>query len=205
MIADAWQEVDDAIALWPQFWGMRLQDSGVRLRLLPRPFAVGVDTWSRGELAYMVDSQIYRADLQTPYDLFMEITPQQAWECSIRYRTMTAALARAVDGLKRAAQTVPPESGAWALTQAATLETLHFFWKTYENIFRFFAARDLGYGAAEQQGDVDSELANLESGIAHLECHPETVLRAARKWGQCFGPDLTDDLRKKLHLMQKRG
>ncbi|MBS5530466.1 hypothetical protein KH017_06735 [bacterium] len=208
-IFDAWRKVDAALKLWPQFWGMRLQDSGVRLRLLTTPFAVSRRTWSREELKDKLSGQIYRIAFQSPGELFMELTPGEMLESGEIYAGMAELVMSAVADLRKAAG-MCSKNEQYAKRQADTLLTLGCFWRTYANIFQFYGLRDLS--VAENAGErnlrlcgfVTDELDNLAMTISHLEQHPETLVIAGRgRWGQCFGPDYLKEFKTKQYLMSQ--
>lgn len=206
-IFDAWRKVDAALKLWPQFWGMRLQDSGVRLRLLTAPFAVDRAGWSVEELSDKLSGQIYRIAFQSPGELFMDLRPDEMLEAGELYSDMSEMVLAAAADLRAAAEACA-DTPEYAMRQADTLTTLGHFWRTYANIFRFHGLRDLSSGKYQEARKarlaefVADELENLTATIAHLERHPETLVIAGRgRWGQCFGPDYLKEFRTKLRLM----
>ena len=209
-LLQAWLEIDAALCRWPQHWGLRLQDIGLRLRWLLRPFNVAGRRYTESELAYILDYQIYRIDYQNPFKSFLDVTPAQAWEIGLFYRQMDVAMYRAEDLFHRLAARVGDSIGTWLNAQLNATITLRCFWQTIGNVFYFYGLRDgrpeaaADWKQAELERTVRREIANTTTTIAHLRHHPETIVIAGHgKWGQCLGPDYLDDFNAKLELMRR--
>lgn len=189
LVRAAWRCVDEALESWPQFWGLRLQDSGMRLRWLTKPF--GADDL---DFDFWLDRQIYRDATANPLSAFMDISPEQAAEVSDAYAGMVEKIACARKRLQEA-------KDDWLNGQIHSLQTLEFFWTTYRNLLGFWGHRLLNE-TGKCGAFVQSEIRNLEKTIRHLSAHPETVVRANHAWGQCFGSDCLDEFLKKREQMK---
>lgn len=193
LVYEAWQCVDEALKSWPQFWGLRLQDSGMRLRWLVKPFDLEKRNTSFG---FWIDRQIYRDTTPHPLSAFMDLSPGQAVEVSDAYAGMAEKISRAGKLLREA-------ESDWLNEQVNSLRTLELFWKTYCNLFGFWGHRLLGE-TERCRGFVRAEMQNLQKTIDHLSAHPETIVIARKgAWGQCFGLDYLEEFRKKRTAMME--
>ncbi len=203
----AWISVDDALRSWPQFWGMRLQDSGVRLRWLVRPLLPPGKSLNETEREYYLQHQIYRIDAPDISTAFMHLSEAQAFEVAQAYEKMTGNL-RDAEGLLESAQSgESQEVMVWLASQVASLRLLRCFWTTYANHLKCFGAgalfRDSDLTCAQMRA-VQDELENVDFTIEHLTSHPSTLLTVSRnEWGQCFGPNFIGLLRLKHSLMRR--
>lgn len=209
-IIRAWLEIDSALCRWPQLWGLRIQDIGLRLRWLLRPFNAVHRRYSESELAYILDHQIYRIDYQDPFKSFLDISPAQACEIGLFYEQMNASLLNAENIFEQTLQAVAAAEKSWLDAQLNATRTLRLFWRTIGNVFYFFGVRDglpdadPAWKAAELKNTVRLEIENTRRTIEHLSQHPETIIIAQRgKWGQCLGPDYLADFTAKLELMRQ--
>jgi len=192
LVLEAWRCVNEALASWPQFWGLRLQDSGMRLRWLAKPFGPEVDENSFG---FWLDRQIYRDATPHPLSAFMDLSPTQAIEVSEAYAGMTERIALAIRRLEEA-------GSDWLAGQVNSLQTLELFWTTYRNLFGYWGCKysDRSKKCADF---VRAEVQNLEKTIDHLSAHPETIVIARKgAWGQCFGADYLEEFRMKKTTME---
>jgi hypothetical protein len=203
----AWRKVDRALQVWPQLWGLRLQDNGLRLRWLVRPFGFHMERFSDKEKTFFLDHQIYRVDPPDPFHAFIEINAHQALEISTLYADMTDDVAMAERRLARLnAGAQPAMLRKWLAAQGNVLKTLRLFWVTYRNLLEFYGRKAVMSPAAKRRCLVimQAELANVEDTRRHLRSHPETIVIAKRgKWGQCLGADVERDLSCKADLMKR--
>ena len=206
-VLDAWSRVDKALTRWPQFWGLRLEDSGMRLRWLTKPFGFDEETDTAEVFAFWLDRQIYRYTDADPLNAFMEMTPAQAVEVSGLYAEMVALIAEAREALSKAKPS-PGSACDWLDAQADSLRTLELFWTTYVNLLGYWGERlsstpPCGTAGAGCSAYVASEIENVSATIDHLSAHPETIFVAQKgAWGQCFGPDYLDEFSRKLEFMK---
>lgn len=195
-VHEAWVCVDEALKSWPQFWGLRLQDSGMRLRWLVKPFGFDEGGDTEELFSFWLDRQIYRDKAPSPLKAFMDITPSQAVEISSLYADMGGLVSRACGLLQEV-------GSGWVDTQINSLRTLELFWTTYRNLFGFWGHR-LSGAPEKCSGFVRAELQNLGETIDHLSAHPETIVIARNgAWGQCFGPDYLEEFKQKQRVMGK--
>ena len=217
-ILDAIIRLDGAFALWPQLWGLRLQDIGLRLRWLARPFRIDGE-YSDEEQDFLVRHQIYQIYYRDPYDSFLHMTPDQALELAAHYGNMLDL----VDAGNASLMTVSQETPAKyeflrSLLDPALL--IRYFWTTFRNILAFYGTRDGSLYArddrarrAELKRIVDDEIKTTRTILELLErglCEPlnkhhrnHLVIAGRGEWGQCFGPNIIEVFQRKLELMQR--
>lgn len=208
LLTEAWVCVDDALKIWPQFWGLRLQDSGMRLRWLVKPFGFDADADPEEVFSFWLERQIYRYNVVDPLNAFMNITPVQAIEVSGLYADMANLVARA-RGLLLEIKPMSDAASGWLVAQANSLRTLELFWITYRNLLGFWG-QWLLFGKTDKvamgecSGFVASEIDNVAATIDHLSAHPETIVIAGKgAWGQCFGSDYIAEFSQKLKAMER--
>ena len=210
-ILEALVRLDGAFAAWPQLWGLRLQDMGLRLRWLARPFAVDGE-YGEADQDFLVRHQIYRISFRDPYDSFLEMTPDQALELSKYYGNMLLLFDAALADLAAVTADAPAQREFLAsLIEPARL--IRCFWATFRNILGFFGVRDSSLFAAddtarraELERIVGEEIENtgatvelLKRGCRHL------VIARRGEWGQCFGSNVVELFARKLELMKRGG
>jgi hypothetical protein len=200
----AWRKIDIALQTWPQFWGLRLQDSGLRLRWLIKPFLLSNMSLPESSKAYYLNHQIYRYDASTPFKEFMEITAAQAKEVATCYGDMIDLLNEAEHLLKTAAQEVAQKRkiAAWIFAQVPPTRWLRLFFTTYRNLMDFHCTLPVDRFTETHGAIIRSEIENTKHILAHLnEASDVLVIARKGKWGQCFGADLHSDFQAKLLLL----
>ena len=207
-ILDALGNFDRAFALWPQLWGLRLQDMGLRLRWLMRPFKVGGE-YSDAEQEFLAAHQIYHICPHDPYDSFLQMTPDHALELAGYYDEMIALFERAIAEL----ESIEPADASAREFLASLIEPgrlIRLFWITFRNLLAFYGTRDGKCvidgecRTAELRRIVDEEIANTRETIDYLRDHQRHLVIASRgEWGQCFGPNLLEVFGRKLELMER--
>ena len=209
MVYRAWRYIDSAIRSWPQFWGLRLQDSGLRLRWLVKPFGFSITENTGKKFEFILERQIYRDCEPAPFKAFMNIIPSQAKELAVIYSDMIEQLYRAHKYLLRAQTESESTFHLWFQKQLNSLKTLTLFWITYRNLLGFWGWFADSEPSNEKvvkkcRGFIESEIKNVSAIISHLGECPETIIVAKRyAWGQCFGPDYLDEFKNKLKVMEE--
>lgn len=200
----AWRKIDLALQSWPQFWGLRFQDSGVRLRWLVKPFLLSSTPVEAGRKNYYLDHQIYRIDAPNPFRDFMEINATQALEVSHCYAEMVELLVAAEKLLANAQAGEGEGSGAvaWVAAQIAPVRIMRLFFTTYRNLLGFHGLpADAGLTDAHRQW-IRAEISNVDEILSVIDTARRTLIIAQRgKWGQCFGPDIAEDYHRKRELL----
>lgn len=204
LVYAAWRKVDMALQHWPQFWGLRFQDSGLRLRWLVKPFLLPSTPVNEELKNYYLDHQIYRIDAPNPFRDFMEINASQAREVSACYAEMVELLAAAEQLLAAAkAEAGHTVSGAeWIAAQIPPVRVARLFFTTYRNLLGFHSLpADAGLSAAHRKY-LAAEMGNVDELLGYSEEAGRTLIIARRgKWGQCLGPDFAEDFKRKRELL----
>ncbi|MDR2675522.1 MAG: hypothetical protein LBC18_11865 [Opitutaceae bacterium] len=204
-ICKAWLKIDLALQMWPQFWGLRLQDNGLRFRWLVKPLILSPADLTEDQKSYYLDAQIYRMDSPDPFDDFTPISPGQVMEISAIYdemitlfhsaETRMAALAAAAKG-----EGVSP----WIEKQTVPVKWLRLFFTTFRNQFSFHAIAEKSILTPAHRAVIADEIRNTTETLRHLAAHPRSLIIATRgKWGQCLGPDIAGDFERKLALLNR--
>ncbi|WP_145928769.1 hypothetical protein OH491_18060 [Termitidicoccus mucosus] len=202
LVHDAWRKVDLALQAWPQFWGLRFEDSGLRLRWLVKPFLLECTPVPEEKKNYYLDHQLYRIDSPAPFQDFMDVTPAQAGEVSRCYSDMIELLARAEELFGLAAERAGAECREWIAVQIPPTRWMRLFFTTYKNLFAFHCLPERDILTARHQQHIREEIKNVDEILAHLdEARDCLVVASLGKWGQCFGPDVGEDFRKKRELL----
>ncbi|MEO6875617.1 MAG: hypothetical protein ABI222_12430 [Opitutaceae bacterium] len=202
-ILQAWKRVDEALRLWPQHWGLRLQDSGVRLRWLVRPILCpGAPVDSEGRDYYLAH-QIYHVDAPDISTAFLDLSKPVAAELRDDYAVMIERLGRAEGEFSSALASAASSMQAWISSQLASTRLLRLFWTTYQHQLDFAACdREAASSAALIRRIVEAEMENVRETIDHLTTHPSTLLLLERKeCGQCLDRNIVITLRRKYDLM----
>ena len=200
----AWRKIDTALQIWPQFWGLRLQDSGVRLRWLVRPFGPGIEQIPESERSWYLDYSIYRITKENPLEAYVNFSAAQAYEVQALFTDMCGMLVAAEKIFAEVSVTQMAPCAHWLESQAAVVKILRLFWTTYENLYRFAwlqASDRTSDNAKEIRAVIQKEIANVHETVAHLQAYKGILIRTHEKWGHCFGPDLEHDLESKIRLM----
>ncbi len=204
-VVSAWYEIDIALQVWPQFWGLRLQDGGLRYRWLVKPLRHPSQTLSENNKEYYLGAQTYRVDSATPFTDFLDLNTGQAREIATLYTEMSGLLQRAETQLETALASTSETTfiHKWIASQITPTRLLRFFFLTYRNLFSFHA---LPVGNAPGQGHrrwLQAEIDNTRQTLSLFQSHPRCLISVSREnWGQCFGPRFQDDFKKKLALME---
>ncbi|MDR1280531.1 MAG: hypothetical protein LBK99_06880 [Opitutaceae bacterium] len=204
----AWLKIDLALQMWPQFWGLRLQDNGMRFRWLVKPLLLASSGLTDSQKSWYLDAQIYRVDSPDPFNDFSAISPDQCVEVSAIYSEMITLFHSAETLLADLANTATRENTRkewtqWIEAQITPVRWLRFFFTSFRNQFSF-------HGLAEResltQGHcaiIKDEIRNTTEAISHLVANPRSLIIATRgKWGQCFGPDIIHDFEQKLAILK---
>lgn len=197
-------QIDHAIRLWPEYWGLRFQDLGIRLGWFLRPFGINMSEETQNP-QWLRDRQIYNMSFAVPYQSFMNITPQQAFEVGKYYSDMADMVENAIKDL----QTIANNSELvqkFIKRQVIPASVLAGFCRTFGNMFEFYGTRDTDgrseeYKLASMQKCVDAEVANIDNLIKIFTETPNAIIVANKAWGQCFGKDLTEKLAWKRDTM----
>ncbi|EIP99206.1 hypothetical protein OpiT1DRAFT_03717 [Opitutaceae bacterium TAV1] len=208
-IHEAWLKIDLALQMWPQFWGLRLQDNGVRFRWLVKPFLLNPANLTDAQKTYYLDAQIYRMDSPDPYNEFSVISRDQGVEITAIYTEMinllTAAEERMAGLAANAAQDMhtAPQWTSWISAQIVPTRWLRLFLTTFRNLFSFHGIQDRTALTPAHRTIIEAEIRNTSEILRHLAAHPRSLIIATRgKCGQCFGPDLAGDFDQKLTLLR---
>ncbi|MBQ9788794.1 MAG: hypothetical protein IJW31_04255 [Lentisphaeria bacterium] len=201
-------EIDHAIRLWPQYWGCRFQDLGIRLGWFLRPFGVDVDELTQNP-QWLRDRQIYNMAFTEPYKSFMDITPAQAAEIGKYYLEMAKFIDSAIAKM-RGIKTASEVAHKFIERQIIPATVLLGFCRTFGNMFSFFGTRDGNFKDQDYQLKmmkkfVDDEVKNIADLIDTFTKYPNSIIVADKPWGQCFGPDLVEKLEWKREVMSAKG
>lgn len=205
LVHDAWRKVDLALQAWPQFWGLRFEDSGLRLRWLVKPFLLECTPVPEERKNYYLDHQLYRIDSPTPFHDFMEINAAQAWEVSRCYNDMIELLAQAEDLLSRALEQTAADKvdwRQWISSQVPPVRWMRLFFTTYKNLLAFHSLPERNALTDEHRKYIKTEIENVDAILAHFrEAGDGLIIARKGKWGQCLGPDAADDFKRKRELL----
>ncbi|MBN8711485.1 MAG: hypothetical protein J0I10_19085 [Verrucomicrobia bacterium] len=203
-IATAWRKADIALQIWPQYWGLRLQDGGLRYRWLVKPLLLG-DGIAHGEREYYLARQGYRIDSATPFKDFLDLENCQAREIAGWYAEMVELLGGAIAGIERAKRGATAGEAAWAERQLPPLRWCRRFFLTYRHLLAFHSLPASGGMTPEHETILCAEIANTREILVALATAERDSLVIARRgaWSQCFGPDIADDFDAKLKLLER--
>lgn len=204
-IAAAWRKADLALCAWPQYWGLRLQDGGLRYRWLVKPLLLPCDVVESHEREYYLARQGYRIDSPTPFKDFLDLELSQAAEIAGWYAEMVELLGGAIAGIERAGRSASRVEAAWAERQLPPLRWCRRFFLTYQHVFAFHALPAGGGKTPEHDAILGAEIANTREILAALGTAELDSLVIARRgaWSQCFGPDIAKDFGAKLELLER--
>ncbi len=204
-IAAAWRKVDIALRTWPQYWGLRLQDGGLRYRWLVKPLLLPEDGLADEEREYYLARQGYRIDSATPFKDFLDLDIPRAAEITGWYAEMTELLEGAIAGIERAKRAVSGAEAAWAERQLPPLRWCRRFFLTYRHLFAFHSLSADGGRTPKHEAILRAEIANTRDILAALETAERDSLIIAERgaWSQCFGPDVAEDFGAKLELLER--
>jgi hypothetical protein len=192
--------------MWPQYWGTRFQDIGIRLGWFLRPFGINMSEETQNP-HWLRDRQIYNMAFSEPYKSFMDITPAQSLEIGKYYIDMAELIENAIKKL----QTIDNSAmivQKFIKRQIIPASVLAGFCRTFGNMFEFYgtrdtAAKDEAFKLKRMQQIVDAEVANIDNLIKIFTETPNAIIVADKAWGQCFGKDLVEKLAWKRETMQK--
>jgi hypothetical protein len=189
--------------MWPQFWGLRLQDNGLRFRWLVKPLLLSPGDLTDDQKSYYLDAQIYRMDSPDPYNDFTPINPGQAVEISAIYGEMITLFQSAETRMAALAAATKGEGiSTWIEEQIVPVKWLRLFFATFGNQFSFHAIAEKNTLTPAHRAIIADEIRNTTETLRHLAEHPRSLIIATRgKWGQCFGPDVASDFGRKLMLL----
>ena len=206
LFAEAIAEIDDAVRLWPQYWGLRFEDLGLRLGWFLRPFGINMSEETQNP-RWLLERQIYDIPYTEPYKAFMDITPAQSAEIGEYYNRMADMIASAIDKFARIA-TNDGVASEFVKRQSIPARTLLGFVRTFGNMFSFYGYKNSNaysedFKNAAMAECVRKEIANIGDLIAVLlEC-PQALITADKAWGQCVGRDTVEKLTWKRNVMQE--
>jgi hypothetical protein len=204
-IYTAWRKIDLALQSWPQFWGLRFQDSGLRLRWLVKPLLLPSTPIPEADKAYYLDHQIYRIDAPNPFKDFMDITAPQAREVAACYADMIELLRAAEELIEQARRDTKAdrECDDWLAAQVPPVRTIRLFFTTYRNVLEFHSLPGDGGLTHQHRALIEAEIANTYEILRFMNEIKTCLIIAERgKWGQCFGPDIAEDFRRKKTILE---
>ena len=199
-------QIDHAIRMWPQYWGTRFQDLGIRLGWFLRPFGINMSEETQNP-QWLRDRQIYNMAFSEPYKSFMDITPAQSLEIGKYYIDMAELIENAIKKLQSIDNSAIIVQ-KFIKRQIIPASVLAGFCRTFGNMFEFYGTRDTAakneaFKLKRMQQIVDAEVANIDNLIKIFTETPNAIIVANKAWGQCFGKDLVEKLAWKRETMQK--
>ena len=206
VIDSALRQIDHAIRLWPEFWGLRFQDLGLRLGWFLRPFGIDVDDKTQNP-QWLLDRQIYNIPYTEPYKAFMNITPAQSAEVGKYYSDMAAMIDKAIADLKKLDNSSLLVQ-KFIRRQIIPASVLAGFCKTFGNMFAFHGVRDGNFKDEAYKVELMKKIAadevkNIDNLIQIFTETPNAVIVADKAWGQCLGKDLVEKLAWKKAVMEQ--
>ena len=206
IVDSALRQIDHAIRLWPEYWGTRFQDLGLRLGWFLRPFGIEVDDKTQNP-QWLLDRQIYNVPYTEPYKAFMNITAAQSAELGKYYGDMAEMIEKAIADLEKL-NNKSFVVQKFIRRQIIPASVLAGFCRTFGNMFAFHGVRDGNFKDESYKVDLMKKIAadevkNIDKLIEIFTETPNAVIVADKAWGQCLGRDLVEKLAWKKAVMAK--